>query len=560
MWAIRIISGPGTGQIYPLRSGKTTTLGRSLQSDVKFLSTGISKEHATIFATEDKLILSDLNSRNGTFVNGVRVQNHKLKLGDKLSFQEVICDILQVPDNTVFPNYSTKQTPAPRYLGNGNVALQNPALYQQQWNQNSQIAIPSHLQAVQASAIAQAIPEVEATPLTLAETITKLRATMEAYIQRVAMPGIYRFAQMTEYRWVLAGFVGIYIFMVTLLATIPMVNLIKTSILDESQRRALTIARSLARANRQAVLDNMEISVNTRPADVEDGVSYAMIVSSKDGRVIAPSDSRGGYNYKTFVNQVRRKDIEVKEQIDGSTVGASVPITYFNAELGAQVSAAHAIVIYNMDSIAMNRGQTFSLFIQTFAIASFLGLILYFLLIHMIEEPLRALNSQLDQALRDGKDDLNTPYRFPRLQELASNINSALTRIGRSGPDASMPSVSPAQREAEAESLVQMMGVAGISINGIDRKIISTNERFDQLIGGNVDLRGRPVADIMDPALRKTIEELLPDLAAQPGRPILSELNFNGDKHEISGQVVMGQADPAYYLVCIRKLIVEEYS
>src|SRR5262249_22220083 len=155
-------------------------------------------------------------------------------------------------------------------------------------------------------------------------TLQNFWQNIEAYVQRVMMPGFYRFAQLTEFRWVLAGFVGFYIFMVTALSTIPMVNLIKSSVLEESQRRAMTIARDLARANRQAVLDNMEISVSTRLAEKEEGVSFAMIVSAKDGHLLAPSDSRGNFAYKAFVNRARHKDLESEEQLDSSTLGASV--------------------------------------------------------------------------------------------------------------------------------------------------------------------------------------------------------------------------------------------
>jgi pSer/pThr/pTyr-binding forkhead associated (FHA) protein len=48
--------------------------------------------------TEDgKVIITDMGSRNGTFVNGLRVQNQKLNPGDKLTFHDVVVDVLELP-------------------------------------------------------------------------------------------------------------------------------------------------------------------------------------------------------------------------------------------------------------------------------------------------------------------------------------------------------------------------------------------------------------------------------------------------------------------------------
>ena len=97
MWSIRILSGPQTGQIVDLKLGKNV-FGRSQACDVKIQSLGISKEHCEVHVYKDKMMIVDLKSSNGTFVNGVKIQNSIIHLGDKLSLFDVIMDVIPAPD------------------------------------------------------------------------------------------------------------------------------------------------------------------------------------------------------------------------------------------------------------------------------------------------------------------------------------------------------------------------------------------------------------------------------------------------------------------------------
>lgn len=72
------------------------TLGRALEADVRVNDSKISRKHAsvtTVFDTEKnktEYILTDLDSRNGTFLNGQRIQQETLQNGDKITIGEHI--------------------------------------------------------------------------------------------------------------------------------------------------------------------------------------------------------------------------------------------------------------------------------------------------------------------------------------------------------------------------------------------------------------------------------------------------------------------------------------
>ena len=69
---------------FPIAPGEMT-LGRAPSNNVVADSSAVSKVHARIERTPDQLVLEDLGSANGTFVNGSRVTNAFLADGDELS-------------------------------------------------------------------------------------------------------------------------------------------------------------------------------------------------------------------------------------------------------------------------------------------------------------------------------------------------------------------------------------------------------------------------------------------------------------------------------------------
>lgn len=70
---------------YPLRQGETT-IGRSPYCSVQLMSLQASREHAAISVAGDTATLSDLSSRNGTYLNGRKLtEPTRLLIGDKIT-------------------------------------------------------------------------------------------------------------------------------------------------------------------------------------------------------------------------------------------------------------------------------------------------------------------------------------------------------------------------------------------------------------------------------------------------------------------------------------------
>lgn len=541
MWAIRILSGPQAGQIFPLSAG-THRIGRAPSCEVKVNSNSVSKEHATILVTSDKVIITDNNSRNGTFVNGVRIQSQRINLGDKLGLHDVFFDVVGIPDQMgvnnqpIRPHGGIYAAPPPAWAGSAALQIQNHAT--------------GHIHDAGLAGESESAHLASPPPQKMsAQSLSAVFQNFQIYIDNVAMPGVYAVVKTMPFRYAIGALVSIYVVIVTALSTVPVVNTTKQNIRMESLRRAKTIAKNMAVNNTRAVIHDNEMALDIRQAELEEGVTAAIILRAKDGTIMAPASKRGEFVNKPFVNKARREEKDVADFIDDSNLGVSIPIKAYSPEHGNQSVVAYAIILYDMGALAINASQTFSLFIQTLAIALLVGFVLYYFLFKIFENPIETLNVNLDDALREGRDDLTTDYQLPTLERLIGNINSALSRIDRS-QDAQQANI-VVNRDTEAAHLMRMIGAPALVVNAIDERIIASNMAFDGLVGGGVVLTGQALTSIPDVALQENLRELIPTMRASPAEIATGQIPFAGSRYEITGHAILAGNEPAYYLITI---------
>ena len=92
---LKVLLGKSAGKEIPIPVSRFL-IGRAEDCHMRPKSDAISRNHCAILVSEDKVVIRDLNSRNGTVVNGERIETDcELKMGDrirlgKLEFEVVI--------------------------------------------------------------------------------------------------------------------------------------------------------------------------------------------------------------------------------------------------------------------------------------------------------------------------------------------------------------------------------------------------------------------------------------------------------------------------------------
>ena len=116
---LRGVSGPTFGKTYAVVG--TLIVGRSSECDIAIASDEISRHHAKLQVTPDGVVIEDMGSANGSFVNNQRIHAPTLlKAGDELRLDTVRFQLMS-PGMEVHPAASARgepvTTPAPKKSG-----------------------------------------------------------------------------------------------------------------------------------------------------------------------------------------------------------------------------------------------------------------------------------------------------------------------------------------------------------------------------------------------------------------------------------------------------------
>jgi predicted component of type VI protein secretion system len=80
---------PRSGELQEQNFPLPITVGRDSSNHLVLPSSSVSRQHAQILPQADKIKVKDLNSSNGTFINGEAIEEAEAKEGDEITFGEV---------------------------------------------------------------------------------------------------------------------------------------------------------------------------------------------------------------------------------------------------------------------------------------------------------------------------------------------------------------------------------------------------------------------------------------------------------------------------------------
>ena len=86
-FVLRGVSGVTFGKVYPVQG--TVVIGRQSECEVSIPSEEVSRRHAELRVTPEGVMVEDLGSSNGTYVNDRRVTRQIMKAGDELRLDTI---------------------------------------------------------------------------------------------------------------------------------------------------------------------------------------------------------------------------------------------------------------------------------------------------------------------------------------------------------------------------------------------------------------------------------------------------------------------------------------
>jgi transcriptional regulator with PAS, ATPase and Fis domain len=191
---------------------------------------------------------------------------------------------------------------------------------------------------------------------------------------------------------------------------------------------------------------------------------------------------------------------------------------------------------------------------QTLVISALFGIALYLLFARLIEYPIRALNKQIDTALREKTDRTEVAFDYPELQKAVANVNLILNRMWN-GLNESETMKPTQNRDVEFSQMVNML-TQPAAVIGVNNSIVSCNHQFATLVQSAPEaLVSQNYNTIVDPAMVQNLEALIVRAKESVYETHKDKIPFSQFECEIFLQAFLDSSGaPEYFFVSLSKV------
>lgn len=96
-WSLKANHSALANRVFPLK--ELNVIGRAAECDISLAAAHLSRRHAQLQIIDGMLFVKDLESANGTFLNGKRVAEARVKRGDELRFDALTFGVMGPSDD-----------------------------------------------------------------------------------------------------------------------------------------------------------------------------------------------------------------------------------------------------------------------------------------------------------------------------------------------------------------------------------------------------------------------------------------------------------------------------
>lgn len=389
MYKLVVIAGKLRGQEFELENGENI-LGRSDECSLVLDINGVSKKHFSITVTDDVAYIQDLDSSNGTFVNGRIIKRATVKNADKITVPDTVLQVVYVEEKKVIIHKQVidDDEDDEDYITGGD------------------------------------IPQAP-----LAKVIW--------FFKYKVMPVLHGINE--EYEWKILFSILLVIFvLVTITLTIfPVLQDSKNILLSETAKRGAHYAEEISRINYKALESRQLDLIDTAFLNTEDGVeSYELY--DLEGRIVSPRTRLNEYISDPFSIRVREWAMKTKNEnsnlvfkkiLKDEIIGIGKKIVAYSARTASFEPVGIISIRFAPRSLQIEAAKSSAAYAEAL-MTSFIVCVIFFALVYYLTvRPIEELKYQLEEALRGKRKNLESRYMMVELDPLRNSINSVLSKM-----------------------------------------------------------------------------------------------------------------------------------
>jgi len=257
---------------------KKMSIGRSSTCDLQLSDSSVSKKHAEIIFQKDNIVIKDLGSSNGVFVNGQKIESYEINDGDKIHIG----------------NFILQSTPlAPKVIEHSaELSSHEAAIPRLKFKNEDKIKV-----------------KLESSNISLNEKENKFIQLFNMTIQPITSKMVIFF----DVRFLMFFFFTIWTLMVALFVAQPVQQTAQKFTRQKALEIPMLYGRQIARLNQQSLINEQYQDLITQIDSYQgqtQGIISSLIFDAQNYTLLSPADKIGIKLPKEIIFQVKNNKKE----------------------------------------------------------------------------------------------------------------------------------------------------------------------------------------------------------------------------------------------------------
>lgn len=519
MFRLVAVGGKLRGQKFDLQEGDNI-VGRGADCDISISVEGVSKNHFKITVNGKKCFVQDLNSSNGTFINGKLIKRSTVENKDQLAVPNVIFQLVYVKEKIVRKESDFQEAKV-------DYSLENE----------------------------ERMPN---------DFFGKIKFQFKHKVMSV----LYSFNEQYEWNVLLGILLFIFIGLNLAISIGPVLYKSDTAIRNEVKKRAAQYVNEVARNNILNMSRKEYQKIDTKYLDdygkSEGLVSYELI--DMEARIVRPAAKFDTYsNDETsimamdFFKKSRKYDqLFIDMPIGSSEVGIAKALMAHNNKANRLEPVGVISMKFKPRSLQNLIEFSSEAYLVALVYSSMLGTIFFGFIYYLTLRPIEEMRKQAINARAKRIKELSSNYLFSEINPVREEINGLLQSLSQFDSDDDSESMVEEDDDDYIENLYEVMkgiNCAAIVLNS-EKIVCHSNEKIYDLIGLREDFA-------VDKELSEAIEKdgladelirLCDDSSAQDGINVSEEYELAGENYIMHAKAAMGKTRMAraYLITFVR--------